>query len=263
MGDHIFICYARKDARFVLRLAARLKARGVPVWLDQWDIKGGMDWEQSVDSALHNCAQFLIVLSPVAVASNEVRGELRTALDKKKPIVPVLHQSCEIPRQLRLIQYIDFSGCGPDDVATLDRLVRALGIPDEGHLLQREHPMPKTWGRRWLYGPVAGLLGLGLLISWLVLPPISPSQPDQPVNPPLSLPVPRTARVYVGSQPTGAEVWQDGQRVDTTPWQFDAPVGSAIRAILKSEGYKDKSIEFQVNAYENKATYRLEKSGRR
>jgi hypothetical protein len=47
MGDHLFICYARQDQEFVLKLAANLKELGVPVWLDQWDIPASTDWDQS------------------------------------------------------------------------------------------------------------------------------------------------------------------------------------------------------------------------
>lgn len=41
MSDHVFICYARKDEQFVLELATHLKQRGVPVWVDQWEIVPG------------------------------------------------------------------------------------------------------------------------------------------------------------------------------------------------------------------------------
>jgi formylglycine-generating enzyme required for sulfatase activity len=128
MGDHIFICYARQDEDFVLRLAANLKQRGVPVWLDQWNIPPSADWDLTIDDALYDCARFLIVLSPAAVASQEVRGELRTALDENKPILPVLYQACRIPRQLRLIQHIDFTSSGPDDEILLGQVLRALGV---------------------------------------------------------------------------------------------------------------------------------------
>src|SRR5262245_50048965 len=109
MGDRVFICYAREDEEFVLKLAVNLKNRGVSVWLDQWDIAPGADWDQTIDNALQECTQFLIVLSPMAVTSKEVRSELRTALNLNKPIVPVLHQTCHIPRQLQVIQYVDFT----------------------------------------------------------------------------------------------------------------------------------------------------------
>ncbi len=129
MGDHVFLCYARQDEDFVLKLAANLKQRGAPIWLDQWDIPPSADWDLTIDDALYDCARFLIVLSPAARASREVRGELRTALDEDKPIVPVLYQACRVPRQLRLIQHVDFTSSGPDDEALLGQVLRAVGVP--------------------------------------------------------------------------------------------------------------------------------------
>jgi len=146
MGDHVFICYAHEDQDFVLKLAANLKERGVRVWLDEWDIPASADWDLTIDNALYDCAQFLIVLSPAARASREVRGELRTALDENKPILPVLYQTCRIPRQLRLIQHVDFTSCGPDDGAALGQVLRALGVsepsPPTPEVRRREKAAP-------------------------------------------------------------------------------------------------------------------------
>jgi hypothetical protein len=127
MGDHVFVCYAREDKGFVLQLGENLKGQDVPVWLDQWNIPPGSDWDRSIDNAIRDCAKFIIVLSEEAVESSEVRGELRVALDEKKPIIPVLHRSCRVPRQLRTIQYVDFSSRGPDDEVALNQLLRTLG----------------------------------------------------------------------------------------------------------------------------------------
>lgn len=127
MGNHVFICYAREDSEFVFKLAANLKARGVPIWLDQLNIPPKGDWDRAIDQAIASCADFLIVLSPTAVDSKEVRGELRVALDEDKLILPVLYRPCQIPRQLRRIQYVDFTSCGPDNTIALERVARALG----------------------------------------------------------------------------------------------------------------------------------------
>jgi formylglycine-generating enzyme required for sulfatase activity len=124
--NHVFICYARVDQEFVLKLARNLKERGVPVWVDVWDIPVSANWDQAIDDALYDCTQFLIVLSPAAVDSGEVRGELRTALDEAKPILPVLYQPCRIPRQLRLIQHADFTSRSPDDETALAQVIHAL-----------------------------------------------------------------------------------------------------------------------------------------
>lgn len=127
MGNHVFICYANADSEFVLKLAKNLKVRGVPIWLDKLDISPKEDWDQAIDQAINDCSDFLIVLSPTSVKSKEVRGELRLALNGDKPILPILYRSCQIPRQLLRIQYVDFTSCGPDDAIALERIVKALG----------------------------------------------------------------------------------------------------------------------------------------
>src|SRR6202034_46284 len=129
MAGHVFLCYAREDAEFVVRLAENLKMLGAPVWLDQLDIPPGADWDRAIDDALKHCNSLLIVLSPESIASGEVHAELRTALDEKKRIIPVLHkQVAEIPRQLRLIQYVSFVGRAPDDARAIEQLISAMGL---------------------------------------------------------------------------------------------------------------------------------------
>ena len=130
MGDHVFICYSREDEEFVLKLAENLKDKGVPVWLDQWNIPPGANWNQAIDDALYDCAQFLVVLSPAAVKSVRVQGEWVTALEEEKPVVPVLCQECRIPSQLRLFQRVDSASRGPDDSAALERLLSVLNVKD-------------------------------------------------------------------------------------------------------------------------------------
>lgn len=123
---HTFVCYAREDETFVLKLATDLKASGANIWLDQWNIPSGADWDYEIDKALYDCHRFLIILSPTAVESKEVRSELRTALDEGKHIVPVLYQACRIPRRLKLIQHVDFASGKSDGETNLKQLLRDL-----------------------------------------------------------------------------------------------------------------------------------------
>jgi hypothetical protein len=82
MSTHVFLCYAREDEEFVLKLAAQLKERGVPIWLDHWSIPRGANWPRAIENAIYECAQFLIVLSPTAIQSDRVQGEWLTALEQ-------------------------------------------------------------------------------------------------------------------------------------------------------------------------------------
>jgi len=125
-GNYVFICYARADENFAFKLAINLNNRGIPIWLDKWDIPNGADWDLAIDTALKGCAHFLIVLSPASANSDNVRSELLMAFDEEKHIVPILYQACNIPRRLRLIQYTDFSNYSPDDAAALNQVLHSL-----------------------------------------------------------------------------------------------------------------------------------------
>lgn len=50
-----------------------------------------------------------------------------------------------------------------------------------------------------------------------------------------------------------AEVYISGERVGTTPYQFQARPGEQLRLVLKREGYKDKEVD--VSTSENKKLY--------
>jgi hypothetical protein len=126
MNECVFVCYAREDEKFTLGLAENLKKHGIPVWLDQWNISASSDWDRAIDEALLDCSHLLIVLSPASVESPEVRGELQMALEQKKSIIPVLYQHCQIPRRLRVVQFVDFSSRQPDDLPALERTLAAF-----------------------------------------------------------------------------------------------------------------------------------------
>ena len=153
MGGHVFICYAREDQDFVIKLASTLKERKINVWLDQWHISAGVDWDMEVENALYECSEFLIILSPSSVKSFEVRGELRTAIDEKKHIIPILYQSCRIPRQLKLYQYVDLLSYDFKDESILISIENA--IKKQG--MESQIPIAQKYSKR--FGePLTGFL---------------------------------------------------------------------------------------------------------
>src|ERR1044071_5518453 len=74
-----FLSYARADAPFALRLADDLRASGVDLWIDQRDIAPSQRWDRAVEAALRDCAAVVAVLSPRAVASENVLDEIGCA----------------------------------------------------------------------------------------------------------------------------------------------------------------------------------------
>lgn len=104
----VFISYSRRNAEFVVKLAADLKKYHIPVWLDQYDIKLGTRWDLAIDAALKACSHVLAVLSPMSVQSQNVLDEIHSALDEGKTIIPVEIETCEAPFRIRRLQKISF-----------------------------------------------------------------------------------------------------------------------------------------------------------
>ena len=106
----IFICYAREDSDFALKISKHLRSVGVSIWLDELDIPVGVRWDRAVQKALRDCDLLLVILSPASVESDNVLDEVYYVLRNEKPVRPLLHQKCDIPFRLQRINYVDFTG---------------------------------------------------------------------------------------------------------------------------------------------------------
>lgn len=118
-----FICYSKSDSAFALKLAQDLREKGFDVWMDQLDISPGQRWAREVDRALHTCENFLVILSPQSIESDNVDDEISVAKEEKKRIIPIMISPCKTPLQLRALQYIDFT---TDYDSGFKRLTRTL-----------------------------------------------------------------------------------------------------------------------------------------
>lgn len=130
--EQFFLSYARADQEFALRLAADLRFAGTLVWVDQFDIVPSEHWDRAVEAAVRDSKGLLLILSPHAVASENVLDEVTVAIQSGKRIVPVLYQKCELPLRLSRVQFIDATG---DYAVALERCKAALlgtVLPERG-----------------------------------------------------------------------------------------------------------------------------------
>ncbi len=122
-----FISYPRRNAEFALKLARELKAAGFQVWFDQLDIPAGSRWDDEVQKALAKCEIFMVILTPEAIESQNVKDEIGYAIDSGKRILPVLLQQCDIPFRLRRFHYVDFTMLDYNlGVETAEKLLTSL-----------------------------------------------------------------------------------------------------------------------------------------
>jgi hypothetical protein len=157
-----FFSYSRSDSPFVTRLAADLKAAGVSAWLDTRDIAPGHEWDRAIETALAKIPRMILILSPASAASRNVRDEVSFAIDSGKEIFPVLYQTCELPLQVRRLQYVDFRDDYETGRATLVAKLSGVSAPI------RESPVPVR--RRWPFMTAAlSLLAIAVLF-WVLRP---------------------------------------------------------------------------------------------
>ena len=123
-----FISYSRSDQAFALRFAQDLKNAGVDVWVDQFDIPIGQNWDRSVEAAVRDCKGFVVILSPRSAASEHVADEVACALEGNKHIIPILYEKCTIPMRLARLQFIDATSDYDGALARFQLIVR--GAPD-------------------------------------------------------------------------------------------------------------------------------------
>jgi hypothetical protein len=103
----IFISHSSHDFDLADTICGDLRSAGYEPWLDRQSIATGSSIIADIDSAIMSCHYFLVILSKKAVESPWVGQEITSALwdrlseRRRKQIIPVLREPCDIPLQLR------------------------------------------------------------------------------------------------------------------------------------------------------------------
>lgn len=94
MAD-VFVSYKREDEIRVSGLVEALRKRGIDVWWDA-DIPPGAPWEETIEKNLTSAASVVVIWSPAAIASENVRAEARWARARGR-LLQVFIEECEPP----------------------------------------------------------------------------------------------------------------------------------------------------------------------
>jgi hypothetical protein len=108
----VFVSYATADRHTAERITVGLQAMGYNSWYSGWELKGGDSIVAKIQTALSACDVLIVVLSTKSVASSWVNRELSSVLMSQLSgnqvlVVPVLIETCEIPRLLSDTKYVD------------------------------------------------------------------------------------------------------------------------------------------------------------
>jgi TIR domain len=113
--QYVFISYAHSDEAFAARLSEDLRSRHIALWIDTSGITpGAPDYEQVIRDAIPTSFALVLVGSPAASASVNVRGEIAKAKAIGCPIIPLWAEGerwvDSAPLALAEAQYIDCRG---------------------------------------------------------------------------------------------------------------------------------------------------------
>ena len=107
----VFVSYSRRDFYAAEEIAVELGRRGLAPWFDVHELAPGTDWSAAIDRAVAECDVLLLVATPAALASEQVRRERDLASSRARPSVAVAAAAAPQPPRP-----------GASDVRSHDRL---------------------------------------------------------------------------------------------------------------------------------------------
>ena len=141
-GPYVFVSYASRDRDLVFPVVERLERAGVGIWIDREGIPGGANYGQEIAEALKGCAAVLLMCSPRAFASRNVKQEIALAWRFERPYLPLLLEEVAVPDDVaywlegaQWVEVLDHS-----DNRWLPRVTTALaplGIVTDEHDIKR------------------------------------------------------------------------------------------------------------------------------
>ena len=138
----VFLCHASQDKPIVRELYQRLLAvpygddKGwIDPWLDEEKLLPGQDWNMEIEKAVEAADVVIVCLSNTSVSKEGyIQRELKFVLDiaLEKPdgtifVVPLRLDDCELPRQLRSWQAVDYFPAERQD-RSFEKLLQSLHI---------------------------------------------------------------------------------------------------------------------------------------
>ena len=124
----VFVSYNAEDREAVLSLGTALRARGLRVWLDVWELVPGRPWQEAIEQVIGTVRSAVIVVGPQGLGPwevPEVRACLEQCVARRMPVIPVLlpgsQGAPQLPLFLRGVTWVDLRG--GESRAGLDRIV--------------------------------------------------------------------------------------------------------------------------------------------
>jgi hypothetical protein len=153
----VFLSHNGKEKPLAVRIGERLRDRGLRVWLDEWELRPGLSWQDGLVEGLSSSRSCAVLIGESGYGGWHKR-EMEAALVRQSPeypVIPVLipgaPDRAEIGTFISLLTWVDLRS-SVDDTEGIDRLIwgitgerpkdkakRDTQQPCEVHHLEEDH----------------------------------------------------------------------------------------------------------------------------
>lgn len=147
----VFLSHSHADKNIVLKIAHRLRASGIGVWIDEAEMKMGDSIVQRISHGLDTSDFVAFFISVKSLSSAWTQKELNVAMSRQVSgqgqaiLLPILLDDVEIPPLLRDVVYLDLRDGDVDRAA--GQLIEAVSNRwTRDHAAQQGAVLPR-WGR--------------------------------------------------------------------------------------------------------------------
>ncbi len=126
MKFDVFLCHNSEDKSIVKRIGNKLKRRGLSPWLDEWELRPGLPWQELVEEQIEDIKSAAVFVGKSGLGpwqEMEVRGLLSEFVKRKCPVIPVILSDAPkkpiLPLFLREMTWVDFRKDEPDPIQQL------------------------------------------------------------------------------------------------------------------------------------------------
>ncbi len=117
----VFLCHNGQDKAAVKQIGERLKERGILPWLDVWELRPGLPWQQLLENQIAQIKAAAVFVGKDGIGPwqrQELDAFLREFVQRGCPVIPVLladaPQEPALPIFLRAMTWVDFRRQNPD-----------------------------------------------------------------------------------------------------------------------------------------------------
>ncbi|MBV9691104.1 MAG: TIR domain-containing protein, partial [Ktedonobacteraceae bacterium] len=122
----VFLCHHGPDKGVVKQLGEQLKHAGILPWLDEWELRPGLPWQQLLEQQIEHIKAAAVFVGKSGIGPwqhQELDAFLREFVQRGCPVIPVLlpdaPQEPTLPVFLRAMTWVDFRKQDPDPMQRL------------------------------------------------------------------------------------------------------------------------------------------------